>query len=102
MFLLIFIDLFLQDVQMPVMGGFEATALIRKYEQDHGLKPTPIIALTAHAMVGYRVSSLLLQMITLTSQLKCLQAGMTDYLTKPISKTRLLKMVRKCITSALL
>ena len=47
--------LFLQDVQMPVLGGFEATALIRKYEAEHGLKPTPIIALTAHAMVGYRV-----------------------------------------------
>ena len=44
-----------KDVQMPVMGGFEATALIRKYEQEHGLKPTPIIGLTTHAMVGYRV-----------------------------------------------
>lgn len=40
------------------MGGFEATALIRKYERKHGLKPTPIVALTAHAMVGYRVCSL--------------------------------------------
>jgi osomolarity two-component system, sensor histidine kinase NIK1 len=46
-----------KDVQMPVMGGFEATALIRKYEGENGLKPTPIIALTAHAMVGYRVCS---------------------------------------------
>jgi len=42
---------------MPLMGGFEATGLIRKYEGEHGLKPTPIIALTAHAMVGYRVRS---------------------------------------------
>jgi osomolarity two-component system sensor histidine kinase NIK1 len=48
----------MQDVQMPVLGGFEATALIRKYEAEHGLKPTPIIALTAHAMVGYRVRAL--------------------------------------------
>jgi CheY-like chemotaxis protein len=40
---------------MPLMGGFEATALIRKYEGEHGLKPIPIIALTAHAMVGYQV-----------------------------------------------
>jgi osomolarity two-component system sensor histidine kinase NIK1 len=46
-----------KDVQMPVMGGFEATALIRKYETEHDLDPTPIIALTAHAMVGYRVRS---------------------------------------------
>ena len=43
---------------MPVLGGFEATALIRKYEGEHRLNPTPIIALTAHAMVGYRVRAL--------------------------------------------
>jgi CheY-like chemotaxis protein len=55
---------------MPVMGGFEATALIRKYEEEHGLKPTPIIALTAHAMVGYRVCSF--QVIRLTSAAKML------------------------------
>lgn len=47
-----------QDVQMPLIDGFEATALIRTYEVEHGLKPIPIIALTAHAMVGYRVRSL--------------------------------------------
>ena len=40
---------------MPVIDGFEATAVIRKYEAEHGLKPIPIIALTAHAMIGYRV-----------------------------------------------
>jgi len=46
----------LQDVQMPVMSGFEATALIRKHEMEHGTpRPVPIIALTAHAMIGYRV-----------------------------------------------
>jgi osomolarity two-component system, sensor histidine kinase NIK1 len=44
---------------MPVMSGFEATALIRKFEIDHGLSPTPIVALTAHAMIGYRVRALL-------------------------------------------
>ena len=37
------------DVSMPFMGGMEATELIRTYEQTHGLEPTPIIALTAHA-----------------------------------------------------
>jgi CheY-like chemotaxis protein len=40
---------------MPVKSGFEATAMIRKHELEHGLLPTPIIALTAHAMIGYRV-----------------------------------------------
>lgn len=40
---------------MPVRSGFEATALIRKHEMEHGLDTTPIIALTAHAMIGYRV-----------------------------------------------
>ena len=43
---------------MPVRSGFEATALIRKYEMEHGLPPVPIIALTAHAMIGYRVRQL--------------------------------------------
>jgi len=42
---------------MPVRSGFEATALIRKHEMEHGLSPVPIIALTAHAMIGYRVFS---------------------------------------------
>ena len=42
---------------MPVMSGFEATACIRKHEIEYGLPPVPIIALTAHAMIGYRVYS---------------------------------------------
>jgi len=40
---------------MPVASGFEATSLIRKYEMEHNLPPVPIVALTAHAMIGYRV-----------------------------------------------
>ena len=44
---------------MPVMSGFEATALIRKHEKEHAsAKTVPIIALTAHAMIGYRVPSI--------------------------------------------
>jgi CheY-like chemotaxis protein len=57
---------------MPVMSGFEATALIRKYEEEHRLKPIPIITLTSHAMIGYRVYSLPLQMIVLTDAAKML------------------------------
>lgn len=58
------------DVQMPIMGGFEATQKIREFEQETG-GHVPIIALTAHAMIGDRE--------------KCLFAGMDEYVTKPLS-----------------
>lgn len=61
-FFLNFLILTGKDVQMPVIGGFEATTLIRKYEREHELQPTPIVALTAHAMVGYRVLTLLFKL----------------------------------------
>ena len=73
-------DLILMDIQMPVMDGFEATALIREQEKSSGHHAT-IIAMTAHAMSGYRE--------------KCLAAGMDGYLTKPIRSQALLETLEE-------
>jgi osomolarity two-component system sensor histidine kinase NIK1 len=75
-------DVVLMDVQMPVMGGFEATGNIRQYEKMNGHPRTPIIALTAHAMLGDRD--------------KCIQAGMDDYLSKPLDSSRMMQTILKC------
>ena len=71
-------DLVLMDVQMPEIDGFEATRRIRELEQKTG-KHIPIIAMTAHAMKGDRG--------------RCLDAGMDDYIAKPLRKTDLLALV---------
>ena len=68
------------DVQMPEMGGFEATAEIRRREQQRP-GPIAIVAMTAHAMKGDRE--------------RCLAAGMDGYLSKPIDPKALFTMVEQ-------
>ncbi len=64
-------------MQMPVMNGFEATQKIRQLDE---YKDTPIVALTAFAMKGDRE--------------KCLEAGATDYIPKPIDSIEFIEKVK--------
>ncbi|KAJ3056982.1 hypothetical protein HK097_001926 [Rhizophlyctis rosea] len=78
-------DLILMDVQMPIMGGFEATQRIRELEKlaghDTPVKRIPIVAVTAHAMIGDRE--------------KCINAGMDEYITKPLRMNELNAIINK-------
>jgi len=73
-------DLVLMDIQMPIMDGYQATGAIREREKTTG-EHIPIIAMTAHALTGDRE--------------KCIQAGMDDYITKPIKPDILIKKIGK-------
>lgn len=72
-------DLILMDVQMPVLDGIETTKKIRTSTKE--LQQIPIIAMTANAMVGDKE--------------KCINAGMDDYLSKPVGKKQLYAMLEK-------
>jgi PAS domain S-box-containing protein len=74
-------DLLLMDRQMPIMDGLTATRAIRVWEQTNHRPPTPIIALTASALKG--------------DQEKCVAAGCTAYLTKPIKQEVLLQAIKE-------
>jgi CheY-like chemotaxis protein len=72
------IDLILMDIQMPVMGGIEATKMIREYQQKHNLKKIPIVAVTAYAYAEDRIKYIGLDM---------------DFLAKPIEINKLKKIL---------
>jgi two-component system sensor histidine kinase/response regulator len=72
-------DLVLMDIEMPVMDGYTATAEIRQWEGENRVKATPIIALSAHALVEHG--------------LKSLKAGCNAHLAKPIRKADLLAAI---------
>jgi signal transduction histidine kinase/ActR/RegA family two-component response regulator len=73
-------DLVLMDMQMPVMGGLEATQCIRQWEAAHAVPAHVIVAMTANAMASDREA--------------CLSAGMDNYLSKPVNKNDLLGMLQ--------
>lgn len=73
--------LVLMDIQMPVMDGHQATRAMREWETEQGRDPTPIIALTAHAVKQ--------------EMDKSVAAGCTEHLIKPIKKETLLQIVQK-------
>ena len=77
-------DLILMDLQMPDMDGLEATAMIREREKKQGGR-TPIVALTAYTMKGDRE--------------RCLQAGMDNYINKPIDAVRFLEIVELTVNA---
>jgi two-component system, sensor histidine kinase and response regulator len=72
------------DIQMPIVDGYEATNLISSHEKDHKGIRTPIIAMTAHAIKGYRE--------------KYFNAGMDDFTSKPLKKKNFRALVNKWAT----
>jgi CheY-like chemotaxis protein len=73
----------LMDMQMPVMDGIEATREIRNMEVLRQVARTPIIAMTANAMEGDRE--------------RCLEAGMDDYIAKPIRADQLYEQLQRWV-----
>jgi signal transduction histidine kinase/ActR/RegA family two-component response regulator len=81
-------DMIFMDIQMPVMGGMEATGKIMSYERNHGKKHTPIVALTANALTGDREMYM--------------AAGMDNYLSKPIELEALTLLLQEYFSDRIL
>jgi len=77
--------LILMDISMPEMNGYEATQAIRADEGKHNRNRTPIIAVTAHTLQG--------------DEQRCLDAGMDDYISKPVSMAGLQAILQRWMTS---
>ncbi|GLQ33632.1 response regulator [Litoribrevibacter albus] len=77
-------DLIFMDCQMPIMDGFEATKRIRTLEKSGRINTVPIIAMTAHVMNEDKA--------------KCFDAGMNDFLRKPVTQDQLVKTMRKWLS----
>ena len=77
-------DLVFMDVQMPGMDGMEATSAIRRWEKENSAaRPVPIVAMTAMALKGDRE--------------KCLEAGMDDYISKPVRRENIFSAMEKFV-----
>ncbi|MDI9245304.1 ATP-binding protein [Marinobacter sp. CHS3-4] len=77
-------DVILMDCQMPIMDGYETTRTIREWEKSNGQGGTPIIALTADALPG--------------TETQCREAGMNDYMAKPVRKESLRQVLSRWIS----
>lgn len=79
------ISLVFMDCQMPDIDGYQATRMIRAMRADEQIRKIPIVAMTAHVMQGERD--------------KCLKAGMSDYLEKPLSSQKMGQILKKWLAA---
>ena len=77
------VDLILMDINMPVMDGFESTRRIRIHERENSLEPVPVLALTANVLDEFKIRGQ--------------EAGMNDFLTKPIKRDLVFSAIRKWV-----
>ena len=76
-------ELVLMDIFMPVMDGLDATREIRNFEKERGMRPVPIVAVSANAFAEDRQRSM--------------KAGCSDFMAKPIRKVPLLKFIARTL-----